>query len=196
MTLPKLEQKRPYLMHRHHALSKTLNTVRSHEGWIESLGDVGSALKAWGAAIIEDLGGEVSAMELSVIELATKTHLLLASVDRFLLGCGLSSIQAGNSLERMLAHQLAAVHKLAMEQMGQVTFEQNATVQAKRLNAAARCMPVHQNGLPALHKTLQNEQQRIMVQYVNVNHPSQAVIGNLEKDNGRELEPQPAMPMR
>src|SRR5262249_59604646 len=55
--------------------------------WMESLGDVGEALKAWKAAIIEDLGGEseVSAMELSVIELACKTHLLLASVDRFLL---------------------------------------------------------------------------------------------------------------
>ena len=29
------------------------------------------------------------------------------------------SIQASNSLERMLVHQMAAAHKLAMEQMGQ-----------------------------------------------------------------------------
>ena len=48
---------------------------------------MGEALQAWKAALIDDLGGEraVSAMERSVIELATKTHLLLASVDRFLL---------------------------------------------------------------------------------------------------------------
>jgi hypothetical protein len=48
--------------------------------------------------------------------------------------------------------------------MGQVTFEQNATVRTTRLNAAARCMAVYQNGLLALHKTMQHEQQRIMVQ--------------------------------
>lgn len=88
MTLPKSEQKRPYLKHGHLALSKALKTIGNQDGWVESLGDVGEALKAWKQAIIEDLGGEheVSAMELSVIELATKTHLLLASVDRFLLG--------------------------------------------------------------------------------------------------------------
>ena len=79
--------KRPYLKHGHVALSKALKTIGNQDGWIENLGDVGDALKAWKAAIIEDLGGEseVSAMELSVIELACKTHLLWASVDRFLL---------------------------------------------------------------------------------------------------------------
>lgn len=87
MTLPKSAQKRPYLEHGHHALTKALRTIGNQDGWVERLGDVGKALKAWKGAIIEDLGGEaaVSAMELSVIELATKTHLLLASVDRFLL---------------------------------------------------------------------------------------------------------------
>lgn len=87
MTLPKSEQKRPYLKHGHLALSKALKTIGNQDGWVESLGDVGEALKAWKAAIIADLGGEaeVSAMELSVIELATKTHLMLSSIDRFLL---------------------------------------------------------------------------------------------------------------
>jgi hypothetical protein len=87
MTLPKSEQTRPYLKHGHLALSKALKTIGNQDGWVDNLGDVGEALKAWKAAIIEDLGGEseVSAMELSVIELACKTHLLLASIDRFLL---------------------------------------------------------------------------------------------------------------
>jgi hypothetical protein len=68
-------------------LTKALKTIGNQDGWIENLGEVGEALTAWKAAIIDDLGGEaeVSAMELSVIELACKTHLLLASVDRFLL---------------------------------------------------------------------------------------------------------------
>ncbi len=75
------------MQHGHYVLSKALKTIGNQDGWVESLGDVGEALKAWKAALIDDLGGEaeVSAMELSVIELACKTHLLLASVDRFLL---------------------------------------------------------------------------------------------------------------
>ena len=87
MIAGKSTEKRAYQQHGHYALTKALNTISNQDGWIENLGDVGEALKAWKAAIIEDLGGEseVSAMELSVIELACKTHLLLASIDRFLL---------------------------------------------------------------------------------------------------------------
>jgi hypothetical protein len=106
------------------------------------------------------------------------------------------SIQASNSLERMLVHQMAAAHKQAMEQMGQVPYEHNAAAQAKRVNAAARCMTVYQQGVLALHKVRQNGQQRIMVQYVNVSNGSQAVIGNIERDSGGGLESQPAMPKR
>jgi hypothetical protein len=60
-----------------------------------------------------------------------------------------NSIQAANSLEKMLAHQMAAAHKPAMELMGPVCYEQNATDQTKRLNAAAPCMAVYQRGLLA-----------------------------------------------
>lgn len=118
-----------------------------------------------------------------------------ASLDRsrLLLQCGTdvaamaldaaSSIQASNSLERMLAHQLAASHKLVMEQMGQVRYEENAAAQAKRLNAATRCMAVYQRGLLTLHKIRQNGQ-RIEVQYVNVGDGGKAVIGNIERTSG------------
>ena len=81
MTLPKSEQKRPYIQHGQYALTRALNTVNNHDGWIEKLGTVGEELKHWRQAIINDLGGDVSAMELSVIEMATKTHLLLLSVE-------------------------------------------------------------------------------------------------------------------
>jgi hypothetical protein len=91
----------------------------------------------------------------------------------------------------MLAHQLAVAHKLAMEQMGQVSSEYNAAAQTKRLNAATRCMAVYQQGLLALHKVRQNGQQRITVQYVNVSNGSQAVIGNIEKDIGGDVQRNP-----
>jgi hypothetical protein len=99
-----------------------------------------------------------------------------------------NSIQASNSLERMLAHQMAIAHKIVMEQIWRLPYEHNAWAQAKRLNAAARCMAVYQRGLLALHKVRQNGQQRITVQYVNVSNGGQAVIGNSERDSAGECE--------
>lgn len=85
--MPKPTQKRPYQRHGLTALQNALRTVGNGDGWVESLGEVGRELKAWQASIYADLGGEanISAMERSIVELATKTHLMLASIDRFLL---------------------------------------------------------------------------------------------------------------
>jgi hypothetical protein len=103
------------------------------------------------------------------------------------------SIQASNSLEKMLAHQLAATHKQIMELMGVVSCQPNADAQVKRINAAARCMAIYQQGMLVLHKIRHNGQQRIVVQYVNVSQGNQAVVGNIERDGGGEVESQPAM---
>ena len=83
----KSPEKGPYTKHGQRALQKALNTISNQDGWVEGLGEVGASLKAWQTAIVNDLGGEseVSAMEMAVVQLATKTFLLLESVDRFLL---------------------------------------------------------------------------------------------------------------
>ena len=48
-----------------------------------------------------------------------------------------NTIQAGNSSEKMLAHQLAAMHKVAMEMIGSVVpHSRDAAIQNRRLNAA------------------------------------------------------------
>jgi hypothetical protein len=86
----------------------------------------------------------------------------------------------------MLAHQLATAHKMAMEQMGQVQDDHNAVVQAKRINAAIRCMTVYQKGMLTLYKLRQGGQQRIMVQYVNVSEGGQAVIGQCEGRDSKQ----------
>lgn len=92
-----------------------------------------------------------------------------------------NSIQASNSLEKMLAHQMAALHKSVMEQIGQLQYEPDAAAQAKRLNAAAKCMTAYQHGLLTLRKMRQGGKQRITVQYVNVSNGSQAVLGDVVK---------------
>jgi hypothetical protein len=140
------------------------------------------------ANAIADLAAVEASLDRSRLLLQSGTEVAAMALD------AANSIQASNSLEKMLAHQLAVAHKLVMEQMGQACYEQNARDQTKRLNAAARCMAVYQQGLLALHKIRQNGQQRITVQYVNVSHGSQAVIGNIERDTVVNVEPKPAIP--
>jgi len=88
MTPPKPpENRRPYQRHGLYALQGALKAVSDREGWMESLGEVGEALKAWRADLVADLGGEgaISSQERAVVELATRTYLLLESIDRWLL---------------------------------------------------------------------------------------------------------------
>jgi hypothetical protein len=64
-----------------------------------------------------------------------------------------NTIQAGDSTEKMLAHQLAAMHKVAMEMIGSVVpHSRDAAIQNRRLNAAARRMTAYQQGLLTLRK--------------------------------------------
>ncbi len=87
MTKPLPPLKRDYQRHGLNVLKGALKNCSGQEGWLEGLGDVGETLKAWRMALVEDLGGEdhISAMERSIVELATKTQLLLSSIDKFLL---------------------------------------------------------------------------------------------------------------
>jgi len=58
-------------------------------------------------------------------------------------------------------------------------------VQVSRINALSRCMAAYQNGLLTLRKLRQNGNQRITVQYVNLDNGSEAVIGNVEMGDSR-----------
>jgi hypothetical protein len=62
-----------------------MQAVGNAEGWLDSLGELGEALRAWRAALIGDLGGEerISTQQRAIIEVATRTY--LESIDRWLL---------------------------------------------------------------------------------------------------------------
>ena len=120
--------------------------------------------------------------DLAAIEASfDRSRLLLGSDVAAMALDAANSIQASNSLEKMLAHQMAALHKSVMEQIGQLQYEPDAAAQAKRLNAAAKCMTAYQHGLLTLRKMRQGGKQRITVQYVNVSNGSQAVLGDVVK---------------
>jgi len=96
------------------------------------------------------------------------------------------SIQAGNSLEKMLAHQLAVAHKTALEITGKAIFEQNVGDRARLLNLAVRMMETFQKGLLTLQRIRSNGEQRIVIQYVNVSDGGQAIVGTVNPGGGKK----------
>jgi len=123
-----------------------------------------------------------------------------ASMDRLKLtdegiGCvalavdAAETIQAANSIEKMMAHQLAAAHKLAMTFAGkaQRLIEEEgigwtpklalyATEASRVANASAKMMDAFQKGTLALHKLRTGGKQVVTVQHVNVSNGGQAVV--------------------
>jgi len=92
-----------------------------------------------------------------------------------------ASIKAENSLEKMLAHQLAVAHKMVMELIGQARHTGHPDTEIQRLTVATRFMTSFQQGMVTFKKLRHGGQQKITVQYVNVSEGGQAVIGNIAK---------------
>jgi hypothetical protein len=99
------------------------------------------------------------------------------------------SVQAGNSMEKMLAHQMAVAHEASMRLLDRaLSYEgegrfmrQGDSVEACRLaNTAARLMSSFQDGLLTLQKLRTGGNQVVTVQHVNVQPGGQAVIGNVQ----------------
>ena len=92
------------------------------------------------------------------------------------------AIGAGNSLEKMLAHQMAVAHEATMRLMDQaLSFEarQDSVESCRLANTAARLMGVFQDGLLTLQRLRSGGNQTVTVQHVNVQAGAQAVIGNV-----------------
>jgi hypothetical protein len=123
-----------------------------------------------------------------------------ASLDRLSLAAGTGAldlavdaaetIQAKNSLEKALAHQMAAAHSLAMKfiakaehQLGQVSTwndvprQQMASIEAARLaGTATRLMDIYQRAMLTLDRLRNGGKQVMTVQHVTVEGGAQAVI--------------------
>ena len=114
------------------------------------------------------------------MEAAADAGLLEAAADAAV------SAQAGNSLEKMLCHQMAAAHHMAMKLLTRGADAQLPPVETARLmNAGARLMQVYQEGLLTLKKSRNGGQQKIVVQHVQVSAGGQAVIAGQVKAGTR-----------
>ncbi len=97
-----------------------------------------------------------------------------------------NSIQAGNSLEKMLAHQLAVAHKSALEIAGKAFFESNAVESARLLNVSVRLMEAFQKGLLTFQRLRSGGAQTIVVQRMSVTEGGQAIVGSVRTGEKRK----------
>jgi hypothetical protein len=109
------------------------------------------------------------------------------------------TIQARNGLERMLAHQIAAAHGLAMKLTAKASYfaghvtswdcqgrQQVQSIEAARMGAAAaRMMDTFQRGLLTLDRLRNGGRQVVTVQHVNVGDGGQAVVAGKVSTGGR-----------
>ena len=114
------------------------------------------------------------------MEAAAEAGILEAAADAAV------SAQAGNSLEKMLCHQMAAAHHMAMKLLTRAADTRLPPVETARLmNAGARLMQVFQEGMLTLKKSRTGGQQKIVVQHVQVSAGGQAVIAGQVKAGTR-----------
>jgi hypothetical protein len=96
--------------------------------------------------------------------------------------------QAANSLEKMICHQMAAGHRVAMKQLSMALNETLAIVEIARIsNAAARMMQVCQEALMTIHRIRCGGRQTVIVQHVQVADGGKAVVaGNVNGNGSRD----------
>ncbi|MFM8769739.1 MAG: hypothetical protein ACKOD9_18920 [Rubrivivax sp.] len=91
------------------------------------------------------------------------------------------SIAAANSIEKMLAHQLATAHEAGLRFLDRA-LRHDDTVEAARLaNVAARLIGTFQDGMLALQRIRAGGAQTVVVQHqhVTVADGGQAVVANV-----------------
>jgi hypothetical protein len=89
------------------------------------------------------------------------------------------SIQAANSIEKMLAHQMAAAHNMAMKLLPKGIEQRDPTHMQKYINSAARLLDVYREGMLALHRMKAGGKQTVRVEHVHVHEGGQAIVGNV-----------------
>ncbi len=108
---------------------------------------------------------------------------LLQANEAVALGIDVSNTaQARNTHEKLLAHQIAVAHKVALEQAAVASGWESTNDPAmaiKRLQVSARMMATSQQAMLTLQKLKTGGSQIVVVQHVTVSGNGQAVIGNV-----------------
>jgi hypothetical protein len=118
--------------------------------------------------------------DLPALDSSRKRGQLLEANDVTALGIDVANtVQAGNTVEKLLAHQVALAHKIAFEQASKANREKNPAIEAKRLETVAKMMGVAQRAALTLQRLRASGPQRVVVQHVHVEAGGQAVVGDV-----------------
>ncbi|WP_025917804.1 hypothetical protein [Herminiimonas sp. CN] len=111
-----------------------------------------------------------------------RTDLLTqGNIDVLALGIDAAqSANCDNSLEKMLAHQLALTHQTSFKVLDQAMRQRDSVEMARLLNASARMMTVFQQGMLTLNRIKNGGNQTVTVQHVTVNGGQTLVTGNMQ----------------
>ena len=148
-------------------------------------------LGSGGEAINPKVAGLVNTLNepgIAAIEASNRRTDLLTS-----LGCDIAAmaldasdtISASNSLEKMLAHQMAALHEASMQMFRRANLAEDAVTATKCIAGAVKGCVAYQGAMTTLDKVRGEKRQHILVQHVNVNSGGQAVVGSVETRGGQ-----------
>ena len=158
----------------------------------EILGEEGRELKlgSGGEAINPKTAGLVNTLNdpgIAAMEASNHRTDLMASLGNDIAAMALDAadtISAGNSLEKMLAHQMAALHEAGMQMFRRANLMEDHGVAAKCMGTAIKACTAYQRGIATLEKMRGDKRQHIVVQHVNVNAGGQAVVGSVNTRGG------------
>ena len=120
----------------------------------------------------------VASMERTDLLTRSGTDVLALGID------AAQSIPEANSLEKMLAHQMALAHKASFRVMESALEQRDSVEMARLINASCRLMTTFQQGLLAINRVHNGGNQTVTVQHVNINGGQTVVTGNLHPGGG------------
>jgi len=102
------------------------------------------------------------------------------------------TIGATNSLEKMLAHQMAACHNAGMNLIQKINYaiddignHKDDDLRLQRMtNTATKLMTTFQQGMKTIQQTRSGGEQKMTVEHVHVHDGGQAVVGNVQGGPG------------
>ena len=119
--------------------------------------------------------------DLAAIESSEARGRLLQMNEVVALGVDVANTAgASNTHEKLISHQIALAHKVAMEQANQASHERDPAMEIKRLQISARMMATAQQGVLTLRQLKSGGIQSVVVQHVHVAGGGQAVVGNVQ----------------
>ena len=139
-------------------------------------GSGGSALR--NTLATPDTAAIVASMERTDLLTRSGTDVLALGID------AAQSIPEANSLEKMLAHQMALVHKAYFRVMESALEQRDPVEMARLTNTGCRLMTTFQQGLLAINRVHNGGHQTVTVQHVNINGGQTVVTGNLQPGGG------------